>query len=444
MIKKRDLTKGSVSRALLLVAIPTMLSQLLVFSYNIIDMKFVSGLGDFAVAAVGSAALFSIIGTVLNALAVIGTGIRTSHASGQNDNNAFHKAVNAGYVICFAIAILFIVFVMIFADKLFGLLNINDEKVIIEGIRYLKIFSFVSLFSCFNQLFMRVLNSLGLTDKSLLISALGLGLNVVLDPIFISVLGLGVAGAAYASLIANVIMTLMFVFIYRYELMYRIGLKIDMKEIKLIVNYGAPYMMQRFVFTGVSIVIGRFVAKYGTEAISAHRIGLQMESVTFMIIGGMLAAMAAFTGQNFGAKQYERIKYGYKVAVRIGFGYVCFTSLVFIFFSENIAHVFSNSDQTILYTSYYLKIIAFAQVFAMLEMIGNGLYTGIGLPSIPAKISVIFTPLRIPVAYILLGPFGLTGVFVAIAFTSVIKGGLSYVIYKFKVSREIGFKIVSE
>ncbi len=441
MLKKRDLTSGKVSKSLLIVAIPTMLSQLLMFSYNIVDMKFVSELGDYAVAAVGSASLFVIIGTVLNALSIIGTGIKTSQAVGKKDRDLFHRAVNAGYVITMFFALVFIFITFFFANQLVSLLGLEDELVRMEAVKYLRIFGLVSLFNCINQLYMRILSGLGLTDKNLIISAIGLLLNVIMDPILINMYG--VSGAAIASLIANIIMVILFFAFYKSEVKYTFHIKNEKSDIVQTLKYGFPYMIQRSIFTFISISIGVMVAKYGTAVISAHKIGYQIESVTFMVIGGMLAAMSSFAGQNFGAKEYDRIKYGFTVATRIGFTYAAFTSAIFLLFGENIVKIFSNTPDTIQYSYMYLKIIAFAQIFAVFEMIGNGLYTGIGKPHIPAIISISITTLRIPIALILERYYGVNGIFLAIAVTSILKGGISYGIYKFKVSREIGIKIVS-
>ncbi len=441
MLKRRDLTNGTVSKALLIVAIPTMMSQLLMFSYNIVDMKFVSNLGDYAVAAVGSAALFVTIGVVLNSLAIIGTGIKASQAVGKEDRGLFHKAVNVGYVISITLSIIYIIVTLFFSEELISILKLDDEIVRVEAIKYLQIFGFVSLFNCLNQLYMRILSGLGLTDKNLIISAIGLTLNVILDPILIKTHG--VSGAAIASLIANIIMSMLFIILYKNEVKYTLKVKFTRNEVYETIRYGFPYMVQRSIFTFISISIGAMIAKYGTEVISAHKIGYQIESVTFMVIGGMLAAMSSFAGQNFGAKQYDRIKYGYTVATRIGFAYALFTSTIFMLFGEHIVGIFSDTPETIYYSYMYLRIIAVAQIFAVFEMIGNGLYTGIGKPQIPAIISISITVLRIPIALILEVKYGINGIFMAIAVTSMLKGGVSYGIYKFKISREIGFKIIS-
>lgn len=442
-MKKRDLTKDGVVKSLLVVAIPTMVSQLLIFSYNIIDLKFVSTLGTNAIAAVGSSVLFVGIGFSLNALCVVGTGIKVSQASGRDDTWAYHKAINIGYIINFVVNIVFSIFLLVAAKPLILLLDINDLEVVGLATQYLRVLAFVSFFQHTNQLISRVLGGLGLSDKSLYISIIGVLLNVILDPLFIYTFDWGVKGAAYASLIGNLVMSILFLKLYYNTLKYTRDIKVVPKEIFEIVKLGAPYMFQRLVFSVIAIYMGRIVAKFGVEAIASQRIGLQIEAITFMVIGGLFAAMSAFAGQNLGANKFDRVRKGYNNAIKIGICYAVFTSFIFLVFAPQIARMFDDNYKTVYYASYYLRIIAFAQIFAVLEMVGNGLYTGIGKPDIPAKISISITILRIPLALLLSAYFGVIGVFISVAFTSLMKGAISYGIYKFKISSAIGVEIVS-
>lgn len=442
-MKKRDLTGGSVIKSLLIVAVPTMLTQLLVFSYNIVDLRFVSALGTEAIAAVGSASLFMGIGFSINALSTVGAGIKASQAMGRDDTEKYHKAVNTAYITNTFFNIILGLILFFFPYQLLGILKITDPQVVELAVGYLRILAFVAFFQLSNQTITRVLGSLGLSDKTLYISIVGFGVNIILDPIFIYTLGWGVNGAAFASLIGNALMTILFFSLYYSTLKYTIKEKITRSELISSIRLGVPYMFQRLVFTAIGIWLGRIVASFGTEAIAAQKIGLQVESITFMVIGGMFAAMSSFAGQNLGAGKYDRIIKGYGSAIKIGMAYAFITSLIFLIRGEQIARIFDSNPLTVKYTVYYLQAIAFGQLFAVLEMVGNGLYTGIGKPKIPAMISITITVLRVPLAIILSQYFGVIGIFISIAVTSIMKGIISYGIYKFKISKEIGFTIVS-
>ena len=84
----------------------------------------------------------------------------------------------------------------------------------------------------------------------------------------------------------------------------------------------------------------------------------------------------------------------------------------------------------------YLQIIAYSQIFSAIEMVSNGMFTGLGMPNIPAAISIIFTVLRIPMALIFIKYFDVNGIWLSISISSVLKGIASYVMYRLKVRKD--------
>ncbi len=110
-------------------------------------------------------------------------------------------------------------------------------------------------------------------------------------------------------------------------------------------------------------------------------------------------------------------------------------SIIFIIFKKPIIRLFVKEKDTILIASYYLQAVAFSQSFSTIEMVSNGLFTGLGLPKIPALISIIFTVLRIPMALILIKPLGISGIWWSIAISSILKGLAAYFIYLIKIRR---------
>ena len=154
-----------------------------------------------------------------------------------------------------------------------------------------------------------------------------------------------------------------------------------------------------------------------------------------MVIGGFNSAVSSFTGQNYGAGEYKRIKRGYNNSLIIGITYSLIMAAVFLIFNRPIIKLFISDEPTIDIASSYLKVVAYSQAFSAIEMISNGLFTGIGKPKIPARISIIFTTLRIPLALFLIKPLGINGVWISICVTSIMKGMCSYFIYVLKVNK---------
>ena len=155
-----------------------------------------------------------------------------------------------------------------------------------------------------------------------------------------------------------------------------------------------------------------------------------------MVIGGLHGAIAAFTGQNFGAKKYKRIKEGYNTALRIGIVYSLLMAFIFMFFSTPFVKLFVKDQRTIAIANMYLQVVAFSQLFSTTETVSNGLFTGIGKPKISSIISVVFTALRIPMALALIKPFGLNGIWISISISSILKGSVAYILYIIEVKRK--------
>ena len=410
-MKKIDLTRGKVISVIAALALPIMGSSLLQFTYNLIDMIWVGRLGSNAVASIGSSSLYINIGNALNSLVVIGTGIN----------------IIIGTV--FGL-------ILIFLGKGFiEFLNLNNSEVESNAYYYLALNAPILFFAFFNMMYTRILGSFGNNKLALKINGVGVILNIILDPVCIYVLNFGVIGAGVSTLIANVIMFILFRINTNGILNYRYDLKVDFEKIKEIIRLGFPMAFQRILFTIINIILAKIIAMFGSEAIAAQKIGVQIESIAYMIIGGLNGAVASFTGQNFGAGKSNRIKEGYRSALVVGISYAIVMAGVFLLLNRPLIRLFISDESTILIASAYLKAVAFSQVFSAIEMISNGMFTGIGKPNIPATISIVFTSLRIPLALVLIKPFGISGIWISICISSILKGICSYFIYETKIRK---------
>ena len=434
-MKKIDLTQGKVIKVLTALALPIMGSSLLQFTYNLIDMLWVGGLGSDAVASIGSSSFFTGLGYSINSLVVIGAGIKVSHAIGEKNNKDVKQYINSGLAINFVISIIYALILIILGKSFISFLNLNNEFVERNSYYYLAMNAPILFFSFFNSLYTRIFSSFGNNGDSLKINAIGMIINIVLDPIFIYIFKLGVVGAAVATLIANIVMFILYRIKSNGILHYDKSIGIDKEKVMEIMRLGFPMAFQRILFTVVNIILAKIIAIFGTNSIAAQKIGLQIESITYMVIGGLNGAIASFTGQNFGASKFKRIKQGYYTALLLGIIYSMIMSIIFIIFKEPIIRLFIRDKSTILIASSYLQAVAFSQSFSTIEMVSNGLFTGLGMPKIPAIISIVFTVLRIPMALTLMQTLGIDGVWWSIAISSILKGVAAYSIYLTKIRR---------
>jgi putative MATE family efflux protein len=435
-MKQIDLTEGRTMKVLTTLSVPIMGSSLLQFTYNLVDMLWVGGLGSNAVASVGSASFYIGLGYSINSLVVIGTGIKVAHAIGKKEENEVKEYINAGLLINAIMGLIFAFMLILGGRNLIDFLHINNLIVEKDAYLFLAFGGPTIIFAFFNLLYARILGSFGNNKLAFNINVIGVIANIALDPLFIYVFKLGVLGASIATMFANIIMFIMYLIKSSGTLRYNFNVKIDFEKIKEIIILGFPMALQRILFTVINIFLARIIAIFGSDAIAAQKIGLQIESITYMVIGGLHGAIAAFTGQNFGAKKYKRIKEGYNTALKIGIIYSILMALIFMFFSVPFIKLFVREEQTIIIAKTYLQVVAFSQLFSTTETVSNGLFTGIGKPKISSIISVVFTALRIPMALVLIKPFGLTGIWISISVSSILKGITAYILYIIEVKRK--------
>lgn len=434
-MKKVDLTKGKVWKVLLALALPIMGSSILQFTYNLIDMLWVGRLGSDALASIGSASFFIGLGYSINAMVVIGTGIKVAHAIGRKDEYEIKQYINIGILLNSMIGLVYAALLIGGGKYFIQFLHLENVGVEKNAYLYLAWSGPMLFFAYFNLLYTRIFGSFGDNKSALKISGMGILINIILDPILIYGMKWGVTGAAIATLIANIVMFVVFRIKAKYLFRYDAEVGIDTEKLKEVVRLGFPMAFQRILFTLVNIILARMITVFGSDAIAAQKIGLQIESVTYMVIGGLNGAVVSFTGQNFGAKKYERIHKGYDTALKIGIGYAVITAIIFILIPRQLVELFVREENTIIIASYYLQIIAISQVFSAVEMVSNGLFTGIGMPKVPAKVSILFTVLRIPMAFILMSRLGVSGIWWSIALSSVLKGITMYIVYRLKVRK---------
>lgn len=436
-MKKVDLTRGKVMPVLLTLALPIMGSSLLQFTYNLVDMLWIGHLGSDAVASIGSSSFFTALGYAINALIMIGTGIKVAHSVGKEDIEEAKDYIHAGMTLSGVIGTLYAMILLIFGKSFIGFLHLNNADVAQNAYIYLAWCAPMLFFGFFNNVFSRIFASLGNTKSALKISTVGIAINIMLDPILIYILGWGVAGAAIATLIANVVMFGAYLVVGKSFLHYDFKKKVDLQKVGEITRLGTPIAFQRILFTLINIMLAKLIATFGSDAVAAQKIGVQIESVTYMVTGGLNGAVASFIGQNFGAKKYERLHKGYQTALGIGIIYAAVSAIVFWVFPETLASLFVKETTTISIAADYLRIIAYSQIFNGMEMVSNGFLTGIGKPKIPSYVSVIFTALRLPMAYVCVRYLGVSGIWWSITISTILKGSVLYGIYKFKIAKEL-------
>lgn len=428
-MEKIDLTKGDITKSLLKLSLPIIATNFIQMAYGMIDMIWIGRVGSGAVAAIGTASFFINLAMALFTLIVIGTGVKISHAVGRGEENEGKDYIANGFILSITLALLYIIFIFTFKNKLIGFYELGNVVVENMAKNYLVISSIGIVFMYFNSLLTTIFNSYGESKMPFRANTIGFIFNIVLDPILIFGFGpikpLGVFGAALATLIARIVVFTMFLRISKGRFSFlRKGIKLNIKKAKEVIHMGLPIAAQRVIFTLISIIIAKIIANWGATAIAVQKVGVQIESISYITIGGLQGAIAAFVGQNYGAKKEERIKLGYYKALKLTIIFGLLVTLTFFIFSKQIFGIFLSENEALNMGNIYMKILGLSQVFMCMELLTVGAFNGIGKTYAPPIISIIFSGLRIPMAMFLSNEnlFGLNGVWMSISVSSLFKG----------------------
>jgi len=427
--KTDDLTKGSIYRQLAGLAIPLIATNFIQTAYNIVDMIWIGRLGSDAVVSVGTAGFFINLGIAIFTLVVTGTGIKIAHSLGAKTPEKTKEYVINGYMMAIIIGLLFAGIMVLLRRPIIGFFNLQDAMIVRNAENYLAISMIGMPFMFFNALYAAILNSFGNSRQSFRMNAVGFVVNMILDPILIFGLGgimaYGVVGAAYATVIARVSVFLLACFRHRTTLIkYRTKIGWHVSSAVEVIRLGYPTAIQRISFTIIGILMARIITSFGPTGIAVQKIGLQVESLSYMTIAGLYGAMSVFIGQNFGAESYDRIRQGYRAGFIFSFIFGAVTTLLFILLPEQIFGLFVKDEATIRMGVRYLQIIGLSQIFMCIEIVTMGSFNGLGKTHIPAVVSLSFSSLRLPLALFFghyLG-FGLNSIWWCITGTTMARG----------------------
>ena len=433
-----NLLEGKILPALSALALPIMATSLIQMAYNLIDMIWIGKIGASAVASVGAAGMFMWLSNGLATLAKMGGQIKVGHALGAQKKEDAASYAQSSIQMGIVFAIGFGILSVVFADEMIGFFQLNSTQVIQDAKLYLMITCGLVIFSFMNQIFTGILTAMGNSRTSFIATGIGLVLNIVLDPLFIFGFGaippMGVAGAAIATVLAQLVVMLLFLYtILRDTVLFcdvHILHSYSSQHTREIFRIGLPSAVQSMLFSGISMVIARLIAGWGDAAVAVQKVGSQIESISWMTADGFAAAINSFIGQNYGGRQYRRVKKGYMTAVGVMFVWGLFCSGVLIGFPKQIFGLFIHEADIIPMGISYLVILGFSQMFMCVELTTVGALSGLGKTLLCSVISVVFTSARIPLAMILSSsPLALDGIWWAFTISSVMKGILFFICF---------------
>lgn len=387
-----DMTYGDTSKQLFMFTIPILLSQILQQFYNIADTAIIGRyIGTDALAAIGSTGL--LISVIVNFFIGLSTGISAVIANqfGANEYDKLKKSISTLLAVSVLLGIVFTIGSLIFMKPIINILQ-TPKGVYSLAIDYLKICFLGITFQLLYNIGTAILRALGNTKDPLYFLIFSCILNLILDILFIVYFGWGVKGAAIATLISQILATLL--------VMYKImslddNCKLSLKQIKIYRGYtkdiflvGLPAGLQAIFMSISSLIIQSSINSFGAEAMAGMTIFAKVEGFLYFPLFSLGLAVTGFVGQNFGAKEYERVKEGINISLKIS----VYTSLIFIIilniFAPYILRLFTNDAAVIKVGLESIRIVFPSYVLYAMNQIYIGSLRGIEKTFEPMLISL--------------------------------------------------------
>jgi putative MATE family efflux protein len=444
---KHDLTRGGILKKLLQVALPIMGTQLMQMTYNLTDMFWLGRTENsvVAVAASGLAGMYLWLGMSLLMIGRMGSEIGTSQNLGSGDDEIAQGYAQDSVRIALMLGIFYGLVLIVFAKPLVTIFRVNEQNVFNNTCDYLRIVGTGIPLTYVSAAITGAFNGAGNSRLSFVANSLGLVVNIILDPLMIIVWGLNVKGAAIATVIAQATVCSLFIVFAKchpqrpFKSFHILG-RINPARTRQILRWSFPVAAESGAFTALAMVVTSMVsAWYGETAVAVQRVGSQIESLSWLIGGGFSSAITAFTGQNYGARKWKRIRRGYHLSLVSMLIWEGFVTLLLLFGGRFLFSLFLREPAEILdMGATYLRILALCQLFMALEGSCAGAFRGMGRTLPPSLCSIGSNSIRPIVCWQLSRWMGLNGMWMGITISAMLRGTTMFIwftMYKRKLPR---------
>lgn len=398
-----------VNRLLISMSLPMMLSMLVQALYNIVDSIFVSRIDENALTAVSMAFPIQSLMIALGAGTGVGVNALLSRSLGEKDYEKADKTAVNG-VFLYVLSYLVFLIIGLLVTTPFYLSQTTDAQIIDYGKQYLTIICCCS-FGMYTQfIFERLLQSTGKTIYTMVTQGTGAIINIILDPIFIfgyfGVPRMGVAGAAAATVVGQIIAGIMGIIINEKkntDIKLRLkGFVPDVKIIGQIYMVGIPSIIMQAIGSVMTYGINRILIAFSSTAVAVFGVYFKLQSFIFMPIFGLNNGMVPIIAYNFGAGKRDRLIRTLKYSIMYAVGLMAVGFLIFQVFPTPLFALFDASEAMLAIGVPALRTISFSFLFAgfciicgsLFQALGNGVYSLI--VSVARQLLVL-----LPAAYLL-------------------------------------------
>lgn len=388
-----QITEGVIWKQLLIFFFPIAVGTLFQQLYNTVDAIIVGRcVGKQALASVGgSAAVLSnfVIG-FFTGLSAGATVIISQHFGAKNIKQ-LSRGLHTAYAFSVTVSIAISVMGWLAAPALLRLLK-TPSDVMPDSILYLRIYFLGIVFTLVYNMGSSIMRAIGDSRRPLLFLIICCALNIILDLFFVVGLGMGIEGAAIATVLSQAISSLL----VTRALMKSYGiLRLELKSIrfhadmlKSELRIGLPGGLQSFGYSISNIIIQAVINDFGTDTAAAWAAFGKMDAIFWTVCGSFGIAITTFSGQNYGARKYDRVKKSVRISLGMSLS-VCGSLILFLMAFCRPLYVVFTADQNVIDIGVYmLRLITPSYIIFIFVEIFSGALRGIGDVLIPSAITL--------------------------------------------------------
>lgn len=393
--KQIDMLHGPMAMKILVFAIPLIASGILQQSFNAVDVAIIGRYSTSrAIAAVGSnGPIISIMVNLFLGIAV-GANVVIANYLGQRNAEAVRKSVSTVMIVALLSGLLLLGLGTVLARPILEAMSAPPDVVELATL-YLRIFFCGMPFMMIYNFGSAIMRSIGDTRRPFYSLLIATACNLVLDWLFVAVFDMGVAGVAWATVIATgVNAAIMIWFLLREPDPLTLDIKrwvLSSPDLKKMLRIGVPAGLQGMVFSISNIFIQAAINKFGADAIAGSATALTYEAYCYYIVSAFCAATIAFTGQNYGAGQAQRCKRVVKICMAYSV-VICGLANVLITWQEGFCiGVFTSDPEVARYASMRFHTVLLFQALASSYEISGSYMRGLGYSMAPMLLTVFGT-----------------------------------------------------
>ena len=362
MNKQMSLTEGSITKGLILFAVPILLSNLFQQLYNSVDSMVVGNyVGSTALAAVGST------GSLINLLIgfflgiATGTGVLYAMHYGAGDYPGLKKLIDCAMVLSVGVGVVISVLGIAFSRQMLVLMDTPDD-VLDPANQYLRIYLAGTIITMIYNVGAGMLRAEGDSTRPLIYLVIGGVTNLILDLLLVAVFDMGVAGAAIATVAAQLVSAVLTVIrLTKLDARYRFRpLRMELNALTMwdIIRISVPCGLQSSMFNIANLLVQAKINSFGTAAMAGVTAYTKLDGFIYMPMNAMALAISTYVGQNIGAGKFSRIRKGIRVAMLSSLGTTLVLEAAVLLFSAPLLDLFTDEPDAKTYALQMMLYLA--------------------------------------------------------------------------------------